>query len=43
MSNATEIKLSVSPIGRIILHLFSLKKDKKFAWHFRGILRELVV
>ena len=43
MNNKTQIKLSRSHTGRMILHLACLNKDKKFSWHIKGIKRELTI
>lgn len=40
MSPAIQLKLAQSHKGRIILHLITLRKDRKFLWHFQGIMRE---
>jgi hypothetical protein len=41
MSQSTQITLSQTPEGRIILHLYSLLRDKKLRWHMKGIVRDL--
>ena len=34
-------QLAEFKLGRIVLHLLCFCQDKKFAWHWRGIVREL--
>ena len=41
MKTETKIKLAQSSAGRIILHALCIKRDKKFWWHIRGIIREI--
>jgi len=33
-------QLAEFKLGRIVLHLLCFYRDKNFAWHWRGILRE---
>ena len=35
-----EIQLAKYPLGRIILHMISLKTDHRVQWHLKGIARE---
>jgi hypothetical protein len=41
MSAETQIKISNSPTGRIVLHLLALTRDRHYRWHLAGIAREL--
>jgi hypothetical protein len=41
MTLEKQIALAGSRIGRIQLHLFALKQDKKIKWHVAGIIREI--
>lgn len=41
MSEAVQMKLVSSRFGRIVLHLAAFAADRKFAWHAKGIVREL--
>ena len=34
-------QLAEFKLGRVALHLLCLCQDKNFAWHWRGILREI--
>jgi len=43
MSSETQVKLVSSHFGRIILHLACIKRDRKYYWHLKGILRELAI
>jgi len=35
-------QLAEFKLGRIVLHLLCFCQDKNFAWHWRGIVRELL-
>jgi len=36
------VKLSASHWGRILLHLVAMMGDHQWAWHWAGIVRELL-
>jgi hypothetical protein len=38
-----KLQLASSPGGRIALHLICATRDCRFAWHWRGMTRELRV
>jgi hypothetical protein len=35
-----QLQLSRRPLGRVLLHLLALRRDRKFHWHLAGIARE---
>ena len=41
MKTETKMKLAKSPMGRIILHIVCIKRDRKVLWHIKGVLREI--
>jgi sucrose-6-phosphate hydrolase SacC (GH32 family) len=41
MKSETNIKLAENRLGRAILHLKCLARDRKWAWHLAGLRREL--
>jgi hypothetical protein len=43
MSVQTQIKISSSPTGRILLHVLACNRDHKYRWHMTGIAREFSV
>lgn len=41
MTATTQLKLSQTPKGRTLLHLICIKRDHKFIFHVKGIMREI--
>ena len=35
------LQLAAAPAGRIVLHMLCAARDHHFAWHWRGVAREL--
>jgi hypothetical protein len=40
LSPASQLELAASPSGRVVLHVLSVWRDHRFAWHWSGIARE---
>ena len=40
-SPAMQGQLARTPSGRVLLHLVCARRDHKFQWHGRGVVREL--
>lgn len=42
MSITQQLILAKTPMGRIQLHLLALRRDSHYAFHYKGIMREVV-
>ena len=43
MSTQEQMRLAGSRLGRIRMHAIMLASDFRFAWHLRGIMREVLL
>jgi hypothetical protein len=41
MTTEKQLEMAGTKLGRVGLHLIALKRDKRFTWHLKGILREI--
>jgi hypothetical protein len=41
MKAPTKARLAQSGVGRMILHLLTLRRDRHLAWHVAGMMREV--
>jgi hypothetical protein len=41
MKAPTKARLAQSGVGRMILHLLALRRDRHLAWHVAGMMREV--
>jgi hypothetical protein len=41
MKAPTKARLAQSGVGRMILHLLTLRRDRRLGWHLAGMMREV--